>query len=112
DLAAVIGRGRAPDREAFLGGFQRLVEIGLVGVRQMRQRLLRRRIDQVPALVAAALLPPRAVDEKAKLAVHDTLFFWLVPSGEGFSISSRAPPPGHEPDFSRSRSIPYSSGRQ
>ena len=48
DLAAVVGRGRAPDGEALLGGFQRLVEIGLVGVRQMRQRLLGRRIDARP----------------------------------------------------------------
>jgi hypothetical protein len=64
DLAAVVGRGRAPQREALLGGFQRLVEIGLAGMRQMRQRLLGRRIDDVLALVAAAVLFPRAVDEK------------------------------------------------
>ena len=73
DLAAVVGRGGAPDREALLGGFQRLVEVGGAGMRQMRQRLLGRRIDDVLALVAAAVLLPRAVDEKAKLAVHDTL---------------------------------------
>ena len=80
DLAAVVGRGRPPDGEALLGGFQRLVEIGFAGVRQVRQRLLGRRIDDVLAL-AAAVLPPGAVDEKAKLAVHETLvvggcFLW------------------------------------
>ena len=35
DLAAVVGRGGAPDREALLGGLQRLVEIGLAGMRQV-----------------------------------------------------------------------------
>ena len=34
DLGAVIGRRRPPQREAFLGGLQRLVEIGFAGVRR------------------------------------------------------------------------------
>src|SRR5260370_836595 len=44
DLAAVVGRGRAPQRKAALGGLQRLVEVGLAGMGQVRQRLLGRRI--------------------------------------------------------------------
>src|SRR4029079_13109530 len=95
DLAAVVGRGRPPDRETLLGGFQRLVEIGCAGVRQVGQRLLGRRIEDVLALVAAAVLPPRAVDEKAKLAVHDTLFFWLVPLAKDLAFPlARGHPPG------------------
>src|SRR5262249_12044067 len=54
DLGAVVGRGRAPQREAFLRGFQCFVEIGLAGVGQVRERLLGRRIEHVLALAAAA----------------------------------------------------------
>ena len=68
-LAAVVGRGRPPHREALLGGFQRLVEIGLAGVRQVRERLLGRRIDHVLALAAAAVVP-LAVDVEREIGVH------------------------------------------
>ncbi len=63
DLGAVIGRGRLPHREAFFGGGERGIEIGLAGMRQMRQRLAGRRIDHVLALAAFAV-EPFAVDVK------------------------------------------------
>src|SRR5262249_21954910 len=69
DLGAVIGRGRPPQREAFLRGFQRFVEIGLAGVGQMRQRLLGRRIKHVLALAAAAV-HPLAVDIEREIGIH------------------------------------------
>ena len=40
DLRAVIGRGCPPQRKALFRRFQRLVEVGLARMRQMRQRLL------------------------------------------------------------------------
>ena len=69
DLGAVIGRGRLPDREALVGGGERGVEIGVAGVRQMRQHLAGRRIDHVLALAAFAV-EPFAVDIKLEIGVH------------------------------------------
>src|SRR5262249_2042459 len=98
DVGGVVGRGRPPQREAFLRGFQRLVEIGLAGMGQMRQRLLGRRIEHVLALAAAAV-HPLAVDVEREIGIHgaprcsrhcrDT-------GGEGISIFPRRipPPPG------------------
>jgi len=49
--------GRPPQREPFWQ-LQRLVEIGLAGVGQVRQRLFGRRIDDVsPAAAAVCHLP-------------------------------------------------------
>jgi hypothetical protein len=72
DLGAVIGRGRPPQREALLGGRQRLVEIGLARMRQLRQRLLRRGIEHLLALAAAAV-HPLAVDIERKIGIHEVL---------------------------------------
>src|SRR5262245_30157746 len=69
DLAAVVGGCRAPDREALLGRLQRLVEIGLAGMGQVRQRLLGRRVEHVLALAAAAVVP-LAVDVEREIGVH------------------------------------------
>jgi len=69
DLGAIVGRGRPPQREAFLRGFQRFVEIGLAGMGQMRQRLLGRRIEHVFALAAAAV-HPLAVDVEREIGIH------------------------------------------
>ena len=70
DFRAVVGGGSAPERKAFLGGFERLVEIGLGRVRQMRERLLGRRIDDVLALAAATAVDPFAVDVKREIGIH------------------------------------------
>ena len=72
DLGAVIGRGCLPQRKAFFRGGQRSVEIGFAGVRQTRQRLASRRIDDILAFAAVAV-EPFAIDEKTKLAIHVTL---------------------------------------
>ena len=76
DLGAVVGRGGLPLGEAGLGGFQRGVEVGLVGVRQGGERLLGRGVDHLFRLAGAAGLLPRAVDIKAELAVHGILANW------------------------------------
>ena len=70
DFRPVIGRGRAPHREALLGRFQRAIEIGRAGMRQMRQRLFRRRIDHVLAAAAVAI-EPLTVDVKFQVGVHE-----------------------------------------
>ena len=77
DFRAVVGRGRAPHREAFLGGFERLVEIRRARVRQVRQRLLGRRIDHVLAPAAVAV-EPLAVDVEFEIGVHESLLEFLV----------------------------------
>jgi hypothetical protein len=69
DLGAVVGRRRPPQRKAFLRGFQRLVEIGLAGMGQVRERLLGRRIEHVLALAAAAV-NPLAVDIEREIGIH------------------------------------------
>ena len=70
DFRPVIGRGRAPHGEALLGRFQRAIEIGRAGMRQMRQRLFRRRIDHVLAAAAVAI-EPLTVDVKFQIGVHE-----------------------------------------
>ena len=72
DLAAIISRGGAPHGEAFFGRLQRLVEIGFARMRQMAERLFRRRIEHILALAAVAA-EPFAVDEEFEIAVHDVL---------------------------------------
>ena len=72
DLGAVIGRSCSPQREAFLCGFQRFVEISLAGVRQMSQWLLGRRIEHVLALATAAV-NPLAVDVEREIGIHGVL---------------------------------------
>ncbi len=69
DLGAVIGRSVLPDLEAFLRGAERGVEIGDTGVRQLRQHLAGRRIDDVFALAAGAI-EPLAVDVQFEIGIH------------------------------------------
>ena len=69
DLAALIGRCAFPDLKALLGGAERAIEIGLAGVRQLRQHLAGRRIDDVLALAAFAV-KPLAVDIKLQIGIH------------------------------------------
>src|SRR5256886_11379945 len=76
-LGARVGGGRPPQRKPFLRGFQRFVEIGLAGMRQMRQRLLGRRIDDVLALAAAAV-NPLAVDIEREIGIHGVLVVLVI----------------------------------
>ncbi len=69
DFRAVIGGRRAPYRKALFGGFQRLVEIGRAGMRQLREWLLGCRIDHILAAATVAV-EPLAVDEKSEIGVH------------------------------------------
>src|SRR6476661_9207135 len=62
---------------AFLRGLERFVEIGLARMRQMRQRLLGRRVDHVLAPAAAAV-HPLAVDIECEIAVHGVLVFFVI----------------------------------
>jgi len=73
DFRAVVGRRRTPQGEALLGGLERLVEIGLAGVGQVRERLLGRRIDDVLALAAVAAVDPLAVDVEREIGIHGVL---------------------------------------
>jgi hypothetical protein len=69
DAAAVIGGLALPHLEGGLRGVERIVEVGLGGVGQMRERLLRRRIEHVLAATAIAVVP-LAVDVKPELRIH------------------------------------------
>src|SRR5215470_9930234 len=71
DLGAIVGRRRSPQRKAFFRRFERLVEIGLAGMGQVRERLLGRRIEHVLALAAAAV-HPLAVDIEREIGIHGT----------------------------------------
>ena len=72
DLGAVVSSGCPPRGKALFGGFERVIEIGDAGVRQMRERLLGGRIDDVFAGTAVAI-EPLAVDKQLKIGVHETL---------------------------------------
>src|SRR5262249_51575944 len=88
DLGAVIGRRSAPQRETLLGGFERGVEIGLAGVRQMGERLLGRRVEHVLALAAAAVMP-LAVDVEREIGIHGFLVaFGVCPRAGRGGIST------------------------
>ena len=97
DLGAVIGRGRLPDREALLRGFERGVEIGARGMRQMSQHLAGRRIDHVLALAAFAV-EPFAVDVKREFGIHGNLTTHRKTVGGGLALSrQRDHPARHQP---------------
>ena len=70
DLGAVIGGRSAPGGKSFRGGVKRAVEIRRARMRERRQRLAGRRIDDFLALAAAAV-EPFAIDIKLKFGVHD-----------------------------------------
>ena len=72
DPAALERRHRPPDLEPLGGRFQRLVEIGAVGMRDGADGFLRRRIKHGdgPARLAR---PPFAVDEQLRIGIcHET----------------------------------------
>ena len=97
DLGAVIGRGRLPERKALFRGGERGVEIGVRGMRQVRQRLAGRRIDHVLALAAFAV-EPFAVDVKREIGIHgnlvvtrDNIGRWISTFGGGAATLPAAP---------------------
>jgi hypothetical protein len=77
DAAAVIGRLGLPQLEALVGGRECRIEVARCGVGQVRERLLRGRIDDVFATATVAVVP-LAVDVKPELRVrHGVLAFWV-----------------------------------
>jgi hypothetical protein len=57
DLGAVVGRDLAPRREAALGGCEGFVQIGLLGVGDLADHLLRRRVEDRDRLAGARVAP-------------------------------------------------------
>ena len=69
DARALVGRHRAPHREALDRRVERMIEIGDGGVRQLGQRLFVGGIDHRLEL-APAVLHPGAVDIESEFGVH------------------------------------------
>jgi hypothetical protein len=69
DFCPVVGRGSPPDQKTLLGRIERAVEVRAAGVRELRERLLGRRIDDLLALAAAAV-QPSTVDVETEFRIH------------------------------------------